>query len=85
MSTLNKMMIGFTAGVILGVLYAPAKGEKTRNKLRKVGGGVRDGWDNITDTIAAGIDNIKDKTNSHSATTMEEIQNSQLENPDMIL
>ena len=33
------MIIGFTAGIILGVLYAPSKGAKTRKKLAAVWGG----------------------------------------------
>ena len=84
MTTINKMMIGFTAGLVLGVLYAPDKGTKTREKLSRVGGNIKEGWDNVTDTIAAGIDSVKDKTSSHSSA--EDIQNSQLlDSPDMIL
>lgn len=56
MTTLTKMCIGFMAGITVGVLYAPAKGSKTRAKLNEMGGNIKEGWDSLTDTIASQLD-----------------------------
>lgn len=86
MSTLDKMIIGFTSGLIIGILYAPAKGSKTREKLTEFGGDLKDGWDSLTDTVAAGIDSIKERTYSYTERTIEEVQNAHIsDSPDMIL
>lgn len=86
MSSLDKILIGFTSGLIIGILYAPAKGEKTREKLSEFGGNMKDGWDSLTDTVAATIDNIKDRANHYSEPTMAGIENADLsDSPDMIL
>ena len=62
MTTAKKMLIGFTAGIILGVLYAPSKGAKTRKKLAAVGSTIKDGWNNISDKITDHVDNITSST-----------------------
>lgn len=87
MSSLKKLLLGFTTGVVIGVLYAPAKGTKTREKLSGAGEKIRDGWNTITDTIAAGLDSVKDHSDDYAAETMHEIEGQQRKNdmPDMIL
>jgi len=62
MTTAKKMLIGFTAGIILGVLYAPSKGSKTRRKLAAVGSTIKDGWNNISDRITDHVDNVTSST-----------------------
>ncbi len=86
MSTLDKMILGFTSGLIIGILYAPAKGSKTRESIAEFGGSMKEGWDSLTDTVAATIDSFKDHKTNDNAYIMEEIQISQLgDSPDMIL
>ena len=57
---MNKLLIAFTSGLILGILYAPAKGRKTRNKIAEMGTSLVDGWNTISETIVGKIDNIKE-------------------------
>ncbi len=85
MTTLNKMLIGFTAGVVLGVLYAPAKGSKTRSKLSEMGGNIRDGWDNVTDTIAAKLNTAKDDSGYGDIIAVDIHTTQFRDSPDMIL
>lgn len=60
MTTVKKMLISFTAGAILGMLYAPAKGVKTRRRLKSIGSDIKQGWNNIADSITDRIDNVAD-------------------------
>ncbi len=81
MTTLTKMMIGFTAGAILGILYAPAKGSKTRTRLSYAGGNIRDGWNSLTDGIAAALDSDADNIEEYAEVMVSEIEEGNEKNP----
>ena len=36
---MNKILIGFTAGLLVGLLFAPAKGSETRETISRQGQG----------------------------------------------
>ena len=58
---LTGVLVGAAAGAILGVLFAPDKGEETRDKLSE---SLKNLGDSIKETAAAEIDNLvgfKDK------------------------
>ncbi len=56
---MNKLIIAFTSGIILGILYAPAKGRNTRNKIANLGTDLKEGWNCVTDKVADKIDSIR--------------------------
>ena len=61
-------ILGALVGVALGVLYAPAKGETTRRKLKRWAEDVyEEGKEEIT--VRAG--ELKEKFNAHSAAAKE--------------
>ena len=79
MTTLKKMLISFTAGAILGILYAPHKGSKTRKKIANVGRDVKEGWNNIADGISDRIDSIRDGVDNLADKAIEKVEKTQFE------
>lgn len=79
MTTIKKMLIGFTAGAILGILYAPAKGESTRKKLADVGNDIKEGWNNIAESITDRIDNFRDGVDDLADRTIDRVESTQFQ------
>jgi len=60
MSAVKKLIIGLAAGAILGILYAPAKGSKTRRRLSRTGNMLRSRLKNIKTGIHNRIESLKE-------------------------
>ena len=71
------MLISFTAGAILGILYAPAKGAKTRQKLADVGTDIKDGWNSILDRVANRIDHTRENMDHLADRAIEKVESVQ--------
>lgn len=58
----NKVILGilggFAAGAMMGILFAPEKGEKTRRKIKRKS---RDFADDVTDKYESTLDTISKK------------------------
>jgi gas vesicle protein len=52
MSAKRNLLIGVGIGAVLGILYAPHKGSKTRKIIAKRGTELSDGWDNLKETVS---------------------------------
>ena len=57
---MRKVLIGFIAGVTVGLLYAPTKGENSRRKLATIGDNLKEGWETLTDAVAARVNTQKE-------------------------
>ena len=53
-----SMLAGLTAGAILGILFAPDKGENTREKVRKA---AAEGYEGFKDEFSTLGDKVSDK------------------------
>ncbi len=79
---MNKILIAFTSGIILGILFAPAKGKHTRKKIANLGNGCKDGWNKLTDKLAGKIDTIRDGVDNIAYTAVEKIEGMQFDTPE---
>jgi len=61
MNSIKKIMIGVAAGAVLGVLYAPAKGSKTRKRLSRKGNNLRERFRNIKKGITGNSNEYPDE------------------------
>lgn len=52
MSAKRNLLIGVGIGAVLGLLYAPHKGSKTRKLIARRGTELCDGWDNLKETVS---------------------------------
>ena len=53
------LLTGLAAGAVLGLLFAPEKGEETRKKVREA---AIDGMDNLKDTVSDLGDKVGERT-----------------------
>lgn len=79
MTTIKKMLISFTAGAVLGMLYAPARGSKTRRKLGDMGNDIRQGWNNIADGISGTVDNFREGVDHTADSIIEKVDSTQFQ------
>lgn len=61
MSAKRNLMIGIGIGTVLGILFAPHKGTKTRRKIAERGAEIREGWNNFKDTISTTLHTANEK------------------------
>lgn len=52
MSAKRNLLIGVGVGAVLGILFAPHKGSKTRKRLTERGQELKDGWSNLKENLA---------------------------------
>lgn len=77
MTTMKKMLISFTAGAILGILYAPSKGSKTRRKIASIGTDLKEGWNSVADSIANRVDTVRQGVDDIADSAIEKVENTQ--------
>jgi gas vesicle protein len=58
---MNKFITGLAAGIVLGILFAPAKGSDTRRKLAEKGADLNDRLTDFVDDVADKMDVVKEK------------------------
>ena len=59
MSAKRNLLIGVGIGAVLGILFAPHKGSKTRRKIAERGNELKEGWNNLKESVTNTIASIK--------------------------
>lgn len=58
---MNKLLVGFSTGLLVGLLFAPAKGSETRESIASKGRDLKNKFNDLIDAIADKFDSIKDE------------------------
>jgi gas vesicle protein len=56
---MNKLLIGFSVGLLLGILFAPAKGSETRESISNRGRDLKNKFNDLVDSITDKFDSMK--------------------------
>lgn len=65
MSAKRNLLIGVGVGAVLGILFAPRKGSKTRRKIAKRGAELKDGWNNLKDSVNSTLTKSSDAMDNY--------------------
>jgi gas vesicle protein len=57
---MSKLFIGFAAGLLVGVLFAPDKGSETRERIARRGRDLKDKFSDLVDSISSKFDDMTD-------------------------
>ena len=55
---MNKILIGFTAGLLVGLLFAPTKGSETRATISRRGKDLKNQFNDLVDAISDKFDSL---------------------------
>jgi gas vesicle protein len=58
---MNKLLVGFAAGLLVGVLFAPDNGNATRGRIARRGRELKDKFDDLVDSLGSKFDDIKEE------------------------
>ena len=68
---MSKLFIGFAAGLLVGVLFAPDKGSETRERIARRGRDLKDKFDDFIDSIADKFEKVKDEADDFAEKAKE--------------
>jgi gas vesicle protein len=57
----SKFLVGLTAGIIVGILFAPDKGSVTREKIADKASDLKDKFNDFVDSLAGEVDDLTDE------------------------
>ena len=58
---MSKLFIGFAAGLLAGVLFAPSTGSETRERLARRGRELKDKFNDLVDSLSDKFESAKDE------------------------
>jgi gas vesicle protein len=59
-NAMNKILVGFTAGLLVGLLFAPAKGSETRESISSKGRDLKNKFNDLVDAVTDKFDSLTD-------------------------
>ena len=68
---MNKLLTGFTLGLLVGVLFAPDKGTETRKKIAEKGNEIKDQVADLIDVVASRLESSADEIDDYVEEALE--------------
>jgi gas vesicle protein len=68
---MNKILIGFTVGVLAGVLLAPAKGSKTRKRIARRGRELKNKFNDMVDSVSDKFESFEEEVDEFAEKAKE--------------
>lgn len=56
---MNKLLVGFSAGLLVGILFAPAKGSETRETIARRGNDLKNKFNDLVDAITDKFESLE--------------------------
>lgn len=63
---MSKLFIGFAAGLLVGVLFAPDKGTETRGRIARRGRELKDKFNDMVDSLSEKFDSLRGEANEYA-------------------
>ena len=57
---MSKLFIGFAAGLLVGVLFAPERGTLTRDRIARRGRELKEKFNDMVDSLSSKADDLAD-------------------------
>jgi gas vesicle protein len=68
---MSKLFIGFAAGLLVGVLFAPDRGSETRERIARRGRELKDKFNDIVDSLSDKFDSMEHEANDFAEKAKE--------------
>jgi len=69
---MNKFLIGFSTGLLVGLLFAPAKGSETRETISNRGRDLKNKFNDLVDAVTDKFDLMKDDVEDFASETRQQ-------------
>jgi len=70
----SKLLTGFLAGVVVGILFAPDKGSETRRKISQKGKDLKSRFNDFVDSISEEFHSFKEDVEDTSQKVKQKAQ-----------
>jgi gas vesicle protein len=69
---MNKFLIGFSTGLLVGLLFAPAKGSETRESISYRGRDLKNKFNDLVDAVTDKFDAMRDDVDEFAAESRQQ-------------
>jgi gas vesicle protein len=69
---MNKFLIGFSTGLLIGLLFAPAKGSETRETISNRGRDLKNKFKDLVDAVTDKFDSMKEDVEDFAGETRQQ-------------
>ena len=71
---MSKLLVGFTLGLVAGLLIAPDKGSESRKKLERAGRDLKNKFNDFVDNLSDKWESFKSEANDLASDARQEVR-----------